>query len=91
MNSVFKEYVIAFVDLKLVSIVCQNCNAEMIVDVTRERPIFPDLCPCCGNLFSESFVEAIRTFYNIYKHLTNKDVNASARIRICQESNMAEL
>ena len=91
MNPVFKEYVIDFADLSLISVVCKKCKAEIIIDMAGERPIFPDLCQSCGNLFDPGFVEAVRTLYNIYKHLINKDINALTRLRIRQEVNVSEL
>lgn len=90
MNPVFKEYVIDFADLKLVSVVCGKCKTEIIIDMTGELILIPNVCQSCGNLINQVFLDALTSFYKIYKYLSAKDLNSSARIRIRQESNMSE-
>ena len=90
MNPVFKEYVIDFTDLKLVSVVCGKCKTEIILDMTGELRLIPNVCQSCGQIINEVFLEALTSFYKIYKYLAGKEPSASARIRIRQESNMAD-
>ena len=90
MNPIFKEYVIDFADLKLVSVVCKKCKTEIIIDMTGKRMTIPNVCQACGNIINQVFLEALSTFYGIYRHLSGTDPSASARIRIRQESSLAE-
>ena len=89
MNPIFKEYVIDFADLKLVSVICKKCKTEIIIDMTGELINIPNVCQACGNLINAVFLDALTSFYNIYKYLAGKDPSASARIRIRHEANMA--
>jgi hypothetical protein len=91
MNPIFKEYVIDFADLKLISIVCKKCKTETIIEVTSELRNFPNVCQSCGNVINEVFIEAITSYYKIYNFLAGKNLGALARVRLRQEANMSEL
>lgn len=91
MNPIFKEYVIDFADLKLVSVVCKKCQTEIILDMTGDLKLIPNICQSCGGVINEVFIEALTSFYKIYRYLGGKDPGASARIRIRQEAKVSEL
>lgn len=91
MNPIFKEYVVDFVDLKLLGIVCLKCKAEMIFDVTESPMSFPESCPSCRDSFGSIFNEALVAFYKVYKHLTDKNSRVAARIRLRSELKVGEI
>jgi hypothetical protein len=90
MNPTYKEYVFDFADLKLLSIVCNKCKTEIIFDVTETDTKMLKYCPSCDENFGGLFLEALTKFHRAYMYLTEKDVKATARIRIRREVNVAE-
>lgn len=89
MNPTYKEYVFDFADLKLISVSCNKCRTETILDVTETYITMPDKCSC-GQEFGQLFSEALESFHRIYKQFTHKETKATARIRIRREINVAD-
>lgn len=92
MNPTYKEYVIDFADLKLLSIVCKNCKAEIILNID-ESDLYekmPRVCIVCGEDFGKSLTESMIYFQKSYKQFTDKLSKANARMRIRREVNAVE-
>lgn len=87
MVATFKEYVFNFTDLKL-SIVCKNCNTEIIIDASKPPLNLPTKCSPCKHPFDDAFYEAINHFCLACKAFSNKEVERAfvARIRTHSES-----
>jgi hypothetical protein len=71
MNPTFKEYAFDFIDLKLISVSCKRCKTEIILDVTEPHIKMPRHCSC-GKDFGLLFIEALESYYRIYKQFTDK-------------------
>jgi len=95
MNPISKEYIIDFGELKLLSIVCAKCKAEIIIDMAKkEQLFFPpscQFCPICNDDFGPLFIDALTSLHKVYRHLTDKSDRAFVRIRIRREGNLAEI
>jgi transposase-like protein len=91
MNPTFKEYVFDFAELKLLGAVCLKCQTETIIDVTNTSMHEPQRCASCGIKFSDRFVTSLRSFCKIYENFTDKDADATVRIRVRREVNVADL
>lgn len=89
MNPVFKEFVIDFADLKLISVTCRKCNTEIIFDVTKADIKMPSECPC-GEGYGDFFISALNGFHDAYAKFTHQKVRAMAKIRIRREANLTE-
>lgn len=92
MVAAFKEYVFDFADLKLLSIVCKNCNTEMIIDISNPSSKLPERCAPCKTEFDENFTQALHDFYSAYSTFANKNTKRSvgARIRVHSELKASE-
>ncbi len=93
MTPTFKEYVFDVAELKLLSIVCEKCGAEVIIDisVSDTKARIPRGCPSCGDEFAPLFYDGLNSFLTAYSKLTaSEKPHASARIRIRREVNFAD-
>lgn len=77
------EYVVELSELKLLSIVCKACTAELVMDISRANAKSPVQCGSCDKAFDVTFLEPLDLFIRAYKNLA-VPTNATARIRIRQ-------
>lgn len=84
MVAAFKELVFDFSDLKLLSVICKNCNIEMIIDLSKSSSKLPEKCPTCKTDFDENFIRALHDYYSAYSTFTNRNASrpVSARVRV---------
>jgi hypothetical protein len=86
MVAVFKEFIFDFTDLKL-SIICENCNTEVIIDTSKPPFKLPNRCVPCNHPFDETLFDAIKKFCSACTIFSDKKAERVflARIRIHSE------
>lgn len=92
MVAAFKEYIFDFEDMKLLSIVCENCHTETIIDLSRPESKIPKRCEPCKSDLKPNFHQALHEFHRAYYVLADKSATgpASARIRVQRELTASE-
>ena len=86
MVAMIKEFLFDFTDLKL-SILCKNCNTEVIIDASKPPIELPKKCGPCKYMFDDTLVNAIQYFCAACSIFSDKKVErpVMARIRMHSE------
>jgi DNA replicative helicase MCM subunit Mcm2 (Cdc46/Mcm family) len=70
-----------FADLKHVSVICQKCQTEIVLDASNSKSEFPEKCPSCRTNYEFGLSAAYDSFKTSYVAMARSGV----RVRI-QES-----
>jgi hypothetical protein len=90
MVAAFKEYVFDFADIKL-SVICEQCHAETIIDLSSNKSRMFEYCHACRNKFDDNFIRALYDFQSAYLGFTTKvQRSVSAHIRVRSELKASE-
>jgi len=95
MVAAHKKYIFDFEDLHLLSIICNKCNTEIIIDIKNSiADKLPQKCPTCKfSAFDEEFNAALVNFCKVYDVFSSKSENkkVTARIIIRSELKTSEI
>src|SRR5207245_2200048 len=72
----YREHVFDFSELKMLSMVCPACKAEIILDVSKVTKA-PVQCGPCGKPYDVTLLDPIDKFISAYRNLFTHEQNGS--------------